>query len=143
MIWAKSVLMVHILIQSLAVILSGLIASLPEQDVFLLTDFTKSELVSFVTTAGFAWQFMAAIIFFVVPPFAYKNQMLDLTILLAYPLLSLYTFLIARIPVSDFVDSPAFWTLAILSIIYYFVSILDVTGPEQKGNKRVHKKVTQ
>jgi hypothetical protein len=129
MFWVKATLLVHALIQSLILILIGLITTLPKQDVLVLTDFTKSELISVLSAVGLSWQFFMAIIFFVVPPFAYKNQMLDLTILLAYPCLGLYVFLVDRFTLITVINAPALWLMMILGVIYYFVSILDLTGP--------------
>jgi hypothetical protein len=139
MILVKSTLLVHIIVQSLILITVGLIATLPRQDVLILTDFTKSELISIAAAMGYVWQFLMAILFFLVPPFAYKNQMLDLTIILAYPILTVYTFLIIGIPLISFIQSPSFWTIAILAIIYYFVSILDITGPVAHKKRSYHR----
>jgi hypothetical protein len=129
MFWVKATLLIHALIQSLLLILIGLVSSLPKQDILVLTDFTKSELISLMSAIALVWQFFMAIIFFVVPPFAYKNQMLDLTILLAYPCLSLYMFLVDRYTLTTLINAPALWLMIFLGIIYYFVSILDLTGP--------------
>lgn len=129
MFWVKSTLLIHTLLQSLLLILIGLVSSLPRQDILVLTDFAKSELISIFSAIGLIWQFFMAIIFFIVPPFAYKNQMLDLTILLAYPCLALYMFLIGEASLTTLLEAPAFWLMIILGIIYYFVSILDLTGP--------------
>lgn len=129
MFWIKSTLYVNIVIQSVLIILAGVIITLPNNDIFVLTDFRKDEIVPFLITIFLAWQFLMALVYFLVPPFAFKNQMLDLTVIIAYSTLGIYLLILTGRSVPDLFTSPVYWILMTLGTIYYFVTILDATDP--------------
>lgn len=126
----KSTILIHVVFQTLCIIALLFAFTLSEQDILTQLTITKIELTSIISLVCFGWQFIIAILFFSIPPFAYKNQLLDLVILFAYPATLLFTYTQEGV---DFLlnisDYSGYLLLSTLSLIYYFVSVLDLTEP--------------